>query len=107
MSENRIRTYGKHGELTPKHIFTDHDWVREHQEELVDQYGECYMVVYHEKALGVGKTRDEAVQNAELALPDDVGEIEVIVERVDNPTHWIGAGLLRFVPQEPTDDQQS
>lgn len=99
MAESRIRTYGRHGEPTPKHIFTDHDWVREHQEELLEQYGECYMVVYHEKVLGIGKTRDEAVQNAEAALPDEAGEIEVMVEWVDNPHNWIG-GVLRVVKQE-------
>ncbi len=82
MAYRRIRTSRKREEPTPSHIFTDHDWVRNNEEALIEQYGECYMIVYHERVLGVGKTREEAVQNAERKLPAEMGEIQVMVERI-------------------------
>jgi hypothetical protein len=83
MAERRIRTYGPRGEPIPKHIFADHDWVREHEEELIKQYGHCYIIVHHEKVLGTGKSYQEAIDNAELNLLPDSPAIQVIVD-------WIG-----------------
>jgi hypothetical protein len=91
----RIRTSRRKEDPTPKHIFTDHDWVRNHQDGLLNQYGPCFLMVYHEQVLGTGKTEKEAVEAAERNLPEDIETIELMPE-------WIGRRnslfLLRRMP---------
>jgi len=79
----RISTGQAPGEHIPKHIITDHDWVRQNQTELLKKYGPCFLIVYHEQVIGSGLTEEEAVAHAESNLPDSVETIEVMPE-------WIG-----------------
>ncbi|MBZ0282656.1 MAG: hypothetical protein K8L97_18085 [Anaerolineae bacterium] len=71
---SRIRMSHQYGE-TPPNVFSDFDWIRLHEKELLEKYGECSIIVYKEQVLGVGATYDEAVQDAEHNLPSDSGEI--------------------------------
>jgi hypothetical protein len=89
MAEGRIRTYGPHGEPIPQHIFVDHDWVREHEDQLVEQFGACYIIVHQGEVLGTGKTYQEAIDNAEVNLSPDSEAVEVIVD-------WIGQHYSTF-----------
>lgn len=77
---SRIKTSYQPNEATPKNLFTDHDWFRAHEQELLAQYGDCWLVIYHEEILGVGQTYDEAKQNAEAHLPDDITQVTPIIE---------------------------
>lgn len=71
---SRIRMSHPYGE-TPPNIFHDFDWIHRHEKELLEQYGECSIIVFKEQVLGVGATYAEALQNAENNLPADVGEV--------------------------------
>jgi hypothetical protein len=57
--------------------------VREHEEELVEQYGPCYIIVHNGEVLGTGKTYQGAIDNAEANLSSDSESVDVIVD-------WIG-----------------
>jgi hypothetical protein len=80
MTKTRIRMSYARDEQTPPNIFTDHDWVRLHEKELLEKYGECSILVYQEKVIGVGRTYQEALDDAERNLPPDVAEITPIHE---------------------------
>ena len=75
----RIKLGYARDEVTPRNIFTDHDWVRHNESALLDQYGERCIVVFQEAVLGVGDTYDDAVADAEQNLPPDAGEVTPIV----------------------------
>lgn len=70
----RIRMTHKYGE-TPPNVFGDFRWVREHERELLEKYGECSIIVYQQKVIGVGKSYDAAVEDAERNLPPDMKEV--------------------------------
>jgi hypothetical protein len=99
MAERRIRTGGPLEERIPQHIIADHDWVHVHRDELIDKYGETYVIVYQQKVLGVGKSREEALTNAERNLAPDIDQIAVMVE-------WVGhrRPLLRNRAHKTTGD---
>lgn len=78
---SRIKMSHAYGE-TPKNAFTDFDWVRRHEKELLEQYGECSIIVYKEQVLGVGATYEAAVDNAEANLPMEMGEVTPVHERL-------------------------
>ena len=50
MDTSRIRTSHAKGE-TPPNTFDDFAWAREHEAELLDQYGECVLMVYEKQVL--------------------------------------------------------
>lgn len=54
---------------TPPNVYDDFDWIRQHESELFEQYGECSIIVYEHKVIGVGATYVEALDNAEQNLP--------------------------------------
>lgn len=78
---SRIRMSHQYGE-TPPNVFSDFDWIRLHEKELLEKYGECSIIVYQEQVVGVGTTYDEAVQDAEHNLPADSGEITPVHRRI-------------------------
>lgn len=79
----RIRLSYARDEKTPPNIFSDHDWLRQNQDELLVEYGERFIVIYQGTVLGTGKTYKIAVQNAEQNLPQGDDEITPVVE-------WLG-----------------
>jgi hypothetical protein len=97
VAERRIRTSGPHGKPIPRHIFADHDWVREHEDELVEQYGPCCIIVHHGEVLGTGRTYQGAIDNAEANLASDSSAVEVIVD-------WTGQHYSIFTIS-PIDDR--
>ncbi len=81
MDTPRIRMGHAYGE-TPPNVFSDFDWIRHHEKELLEKYGECSIIVYKEQVLGVGTTYDEALEDAERNLPPDVGVVTPVHERL-------------------------
>jgi hypothetical protein len=81
MDTPRIRMGHAYGE-TPANVFADFDWVRRNEKQLLDQYGECSIIVYREKVIGVGATYDEALADAERNLPPDVETVTPVHERL-------------------------
>lgn len=79
MTTSHIHMTHKYGE-TPVNVFSDFDWIRLHEHELLEQYGECSVIVYQERVLGVGATYDDALKDAELHLPPDTGEVTPVHE---------------------------
>lgn len=77
---SKIRTYHHEGEKTPQRIYDDHDWLREHENDLFERYGFCYVIVYEKQIVGIGKTEKEAVADAERKLPSTFEDVEVMPE---------------------------
>jgi hypothetical protein len=74
MNPSRLRLSHPYGE-TPPNVYSDFEWIRLHEKELLEQFGECSIIVYNEKVIGIGETYAEAVEDAERNLPPDSGEI--------------------------------
>lgn len=55
----------------PANIHDDFHWARTHEQELLQQYGECVAIIYQHQVIGTGQTYDEAVENAEHHLSDE------------------------------------
>lgn len=79
MDTARIRMGHPYGQ-TPRNIFSDFDWVRRHEKELLAQYGECCIIVYQEQVIGTGDSMQSAIEDAEHNLPPEVGAITPICE---------------------------
>lgn len=94
MSHPRIKTSQAPDERIPAHVISDHDWVRQHQDELRAQYGEQYIVVYQHHVYGIGDTRKAALANAEQNLPLEIEQLTVMVE----PLHRRHP-LFRVIPK--------
>lgn len=72
MNTPRIHTSHAYGE-TPPNTFDDFAWAREHETDLLAQYGECILMVYEKTVLGSGQTIEDAEADAEHNLPPDAG----------------------------------
>jgi hypothetical protein len=81
MNTSRIRMGHPLGQ-TPPNIFTDFDWIRLHEKELLEKYGECSLIVYKEQVLGFGATYDKALENAEQNLPLELGEVTPVHRKI-------------------------
>jgi hypothetical protein len=81
MDTKRIRKQ-MYGEPTPPNIYSDFQWVGQHETELLEKYGECSIIVYKEQVIGTGKTYDEAVEDAERNLPPELDEVIPIHHRL-------------------------
>ncbi len=85
MNPRRIRVSYSRDEQTPPNLFSDHDWVRRNEKNLLAKYGERCIVVYHETVIGVGDTYEAAVENAERNLPPGASEITPLIELLHRP----------------------
>ncbi len=74
MTASRIRMRDVYGQ-TPPTAFSDFDWIRRHEAELLERYGECSIIVYKEQVIGVGDTYAAALEDAERHLPPGGNEI--------------------------------
>ena len=79
MTTTRIRLSHAAGEAAPN-TFTDFQWVRQNEKQLLQQYGECVILVFEKQVIGTGRTIDAAVADAEQHLSSDIGEITPILE---------------------------
>ncbi len=74
MAGQRIRMGHPYGQ-TPPNTYTDFDWIRRHEQELLEKYGECSIIVYQQQVIGVGATYAAALEDAEKNLAPTTGEI--------------------------------
>ncbi|MBC7871165.1 MAG: hypothetical protein H7Y09_10040 [Chitinophagaceae bacterium] len=77
MNTKRVKMTHAYGQ-TPQNVFNDFDWVRQNRKDLLQKYGECFIIVYKQAVIGTGTTYDEAVLDAENRLSSDVGEVTPI-----------------------------
>lgn len=75
MSNSQIKMSYEYGEKTPPNIYTDRDWVRENEQELLETYGERSILVYNKQIVGVGETYQTAIEDAERRIAPDAGII--------------------------------
>lgn len=94
---NRLQLDHPYGQ-TPRNMLEDFDWVRRNQKTLIEQYGQVFVVVYHQEVIGTGTTYQEAVDNAEQNLPSDVEMATPIVEKLHHRHPF-----LRAKPQKVED----
>ncbi len=50
---------------TPSNVFPDFEWIKANENELLEQYGEVSIFVYHQQIIGIGKNYAEAIKDAE------------------------------------------
>ncbi len=74
MQPSRIRMGHEYGQ-TPPNVYGDFDWIRHHEQELLEKYGECSIIVYKHQVISVGPTYAAALENAEGNLPPQAEEI--------------------------------
>ncbi len=79
MAGSRVKISHQYGEVYPN-VWDDFAWAREHRQELLETYGECYALIYQHQVIGTGKTLEEAVADAERKLPDEVTQVTPIIE---------------------------
>ena len=70
MNTLHIKTTHQYGEVHPN-VFDDFEWVKAHEDELLEQYGVCTILVYEQTVIGYGKSDQAALENAENNLPDN------------------------------------
>lgn len=72
MNTPRIKMGFAKDEPTPPRWFADHEWIHTHEEELRQQFGECWIAVYQQQVIGTGADYHQAIADAESRLsPDD------------------------------------
>jgi hypothetical protein len=81
MDTKRIRMSDPYGQ-TPANVYNDFDWVRRHEKQLLEKYGECSILVYNQQVIGIGRTYQAAIENAEQNLPPHILEVTPIHERL-------------------------
>jgi len=82
---------------TPPNVYSDFDWIRRHEKELLEQYGECSIIVYKEQVLGIGPTYQAALDDAERNLLPDAGEVTPVHERLHDRRKFF-SGYFRVRP---------
>jgi hypothetical protein len=75
MNSSRIRMTNKYGEPAPPNVFSDFDWMRRHEAELLEKFGERFIIVFNQQVIGVGDTYPAAIEDAERNLPPESGEV--------------------------------
>jgi len=55
MNASRIRMGHPAGQ-TPANVYSDFDWIRRHEQELLAQHGECSIIVFNQQVIGIGPT---------------------------------------------------
>lgn len=79
MDTKRIKMGHQRGEVAPN-TFPDFNWIREHEDELLEKYGERVILVFNQQVLGVGDTIQEAALDAERNLPDEIAQATPVLE---------------------------
>lgn len=74
MNMSQIKMSYEYGE-TPPNFVDDHDWIREHEQELLATYGECSILVFHQMVVGVGETYNASIEDAKSKLSTDSQEV--------------------------------
>jgi hypothetical protein len=77
MRDSRIRLGHTPGEVAPN-TWADFAWVHQHENKLLDQYGECVVLVYQQQVIGKGDTIGEAVAEAEKSISSDIEDVTPI-----------------------------
>ncbi|MBN2303053.1 MAG: hypothetical protein JXQ72_01160 [Anaerolineae bacterium] len=81
---SRIKTSYPYGQ-TPPNTGVDFAWAREHEADLLAQYGECVVLVYQQQVIGFGPTLAAAEQDAEAKLPPDQGAVTPVTVLLRQP----------------------
>ena len=101
MAKSKIQMGHQYGQ-TPTNVFSDFDWIFDNKQQLLEKYGECSIIVYEKKVIGVGNSYREALENAETNLPEDSDVI--------TPVHqWIykRRPFLRIKPMSKQDTEKT
>jgi hypothetical protein len=81
---SRVKVAHEEGVIYPN-VWDDFDWVRENRVELYEKYGACVLLVFEKAVVGIGKTLQDAEENAEQNLSVDSGEITPIFYFLSHP----------------------
>lgn len=98
MDTRRVKTGHPKG-ATPPNVYSDFEWVKQHEKELLEKYGECSLIVYKEQVIGFGDSYEAALDDAEQHLPPDASEITPIHAMIYYPTPFFNL-ILRHSESE-------
>ncbi len=54
---------------TPSNVYSDFEWIHQHETEVLEKYDECSILVFREQVIGVGAIYSAMLENAETNLP--------------------------------------
>lgn len=78
-----IITY--HAQPTPQRVYNDLVWASQRRGEHYRTCGACVVVISGQQILGVGKTREDAIQAAEQRAAASADDVEAIMDDVPEP----------------------
>lgn len=79
---NRIKLAYAEDEPKAPNVFPDFEWSGRNRRYLYEKYGDVVLVVYQQQVIGVGRTRDEALADAEAHLPESPEIITPIIRYI-------------------------
>ena len=77
MNAPRIVTNHKGDEAYPN-VWVDFEWAAENRQALLNEYGECIVLIFQKEVVGVGQTLQAAEEDAERRLPPEADQITPI-----------------------------
>jgi hypothetical protein len=84
MSSRIKLSYAKNEPKAPN-VFPDFEWSGQNRLALNEKYGDSVIVVYEKQVIGVGKTREEALADAEAHLPENPEIVTPIIRYIGSP----------------------
>jgi hypothetical protein len=79
---SRIKLDYAKDEPKAANVFPDFEWSGQNRIALNEKYGDVVIVVYQKEVIGVGKSYDEALADAEVHLPESPEIITPIVRYI-------------------------
>jgi hypothetical protein len=90
----RVRVWHHEGEVSPN-TWADFEWIRQHRKELLEQYGECMLLVFNQQVTGTGQSLEEAEANAERNAPPEPPEITPVLYLLAHRHPFLRARVAR------------
>jgi hypothetical protein len=91
---SRVRVWHHEGEVSPN-TWSDFEWIRQHRKELLEQYGECMLLVFNQRVIGSGQSLEEAEAEAERNAPPEPVEITPVLYLLAHRHPFLRAHVAR------------
>jgi hypothetical protein len=103
MNSHPIKTTHAKGEPMPPNTVPDHDWFRANEQRLLEEYGECVVIIYQQAVIGTGKTYREAVEDARRNVAPDSPVITPIMRILQHDNPFMRARPFKLPKSEQTE----
>jgi hypothetical protein len=103
MNKHPIKMTHAKGEPMPPNTVPDNDWFRENREQLLEEYGECMVLIFEGKIIGTGQTYSETIENALENLSPDSPEITPVMRVLQHRNPFLRARPDPIIETETTE----